>query len=105
MDKTSVARGMFTSVREDAVLWPALDCSFKKSIHDELVYQQPLNMDGTSKEWNENPVKVKFINSKNELVEDSFVELVKETMKRVANSYLTNVSMEVETAVKLTWTK
>jgi DNA polymerase I-like protein with 3'-5' exonuclease and polymerase domains len=82
-----------------------LDCSFKKSIHDELVYQQPLNMDGTSKEWNENPVKVKFINSKNELVEDSFVELVKETMKRVANSYLTNVSMEVETAVKLTWTK
>ncbi|RYZ30562.1 MAG: ATP-binding cassette domain-containing protein [Chitinophagaceae bacterium] len=30
MDETSIARGMFTSVREDAVLWPALDCSFEK---------------------------------------------------------------------------
>jgi lipopolysaccharide transport system ATP-binding protein len=30
MDESSIARGMFTSVREDAVLWPALDCRFKK---------------------------------------------------------------------------
>ena len=30
MDETSIARGMFTSVREDAVLWPALECSFDK---------------------------------------------------------------------------
>jgi lipopolysaccharide transport system ATP-binding protein len=30
MNETSVARGMFTSVREDAVLWPALECSFRK---------------------------------------------------------------------------
>jgi lipopolysaccharide transport system ATP-binding protein len=30
MDETSIARGMFTSVREDAVLWPALDSSFEK---------------------------------------------------------------------------
>jgi lipopolysaccharide transport system ATP-binding protein len=30
MNETSIARGMFTSVREDAVLWPALECSFTK---------------------------------------------------------------------------
>jgi lipopolysaccharide transport system ATP-binding protein len=30
MDETSLARGMFTSVREDAVLWPVLKCSFSK---------------------------------------------------------------------------
>ncbi len=30
MDENSVARGMFTSVREEVVLWPALECSFKK---------------------------------------------------------------------------
>lgn len=30
MDSTSLARGMFNSVREDAVFWPALECSFKK---------------------------------------------------------------------------
>jgi lipopolysaccharide transport system ATP-binding protein len=30
MDEHSLARGMFTSVREDAVLWAALECSFKK---------------------------------------------------------------------------
>lgn len=30
MDETSIARGMFTSVREDAVLWPALECNFRK---------------------------------------------------------------------------
>ena len=30
MDESSIARGMFTSVREDAVLWPALECSFDK---------------------------------------------------------------------------
>jgi lipopolysaccharide transport system ATP-binding protein len=30
MDETSIARGMFTSVREDVALWPALECSFKK---------------------------------------------------------------------------
>ncbi len=30
MDKTSIARGMFTSVREDAVFFPALECSYKK---------------------------------------------------------------------------
>lgn len=30
MDETSLARGMFTSVREDVVLWPALECSFEK---------------------------------------------------------------------------
>ncbi|WP_083325842.1 ABC transporter ATP-binding protein [Hymenobacter coccineus] len=30
MDETSIARGMFTSVREDVILWPALQCSFQK---------------------------------------------------------------------------
>ena len=30
MDETSIARGMFTSVREDVILWPALKCSFTK---------------------------------------------------------------------------
>lgn len=82
-----------------------LDCTFKKSIHDELVYQQPLSMDGVSEEWNTNPTKVRFLNHKNEEVYGSFPQLVGETMKRVANSYLTNVEMEVEVTTKLTWTK
>jgi lipopolysaccharide transport system ATP-binding protein len=30
MDETSIARGMFVTVREDVVLWPALQCSFKQ---------------------------------------------------------------------------
>ncbi len=30
MDETSIARGMFTSVREDAVLWAALECSYNR---------------------------------------------------------------------------
>lgn len=30
MDEHSIARGMFTSVRDDAVFWPALEWSFKK---------------------------------------------------------------------------
>ena len=30
MDENCIARGMFTSVREDAVLWPALECNFQK---------------------------------------------------------------------------
>ena len=30
MDEKSVARGNFSSVREDVVLWPALDWEFKK---------------------------------------------------------------------------
>jgi len=31
MDETNLARGMFVGVREDVVLWPALECSFKKT--------------------------------------------------------------------------
>jgi len=30
MDETSIARGMFTSVREDAILWAALPCKYTK---------------------------------------------------------------------------
>lgn len=30
MDERSVARGLLSSVREDAVLWPALDCTWEK---------------------------------------------------------------------------
>lgn len=30
MDETSLARGMFTSVRDDVVLWAALECEFDK---------------------------------------------------------------------------
>ncbi len=30
MDENCIARGALKTVREDAVLWPALDCSFKK---------------------------------------------------------------------------
>jgi lipopolysaccharide transport system ATP-binding protein len=30
MDENSLARGMFVSVREDAVFWPALECGFTK---------------------------------------------------------------------------
>jgi lipopolysaccharide transport system ATP-binding protein len=30
MDEKSIARGAFKTVREDAVMWPALECNFKK---------------------------------------------------------------------------
>lgn len=33
MDETSLARGMFTNIREDVVLWPALECSFTRLEH------------------------------------------------------------------------
>lgn len=82
-----------------------LDCWFLLQIHDEIVYMQPLNMDGVSKEWQTNPVKVKYINHKEEEVEGSFPELVNETMQRVANRYLTNITMHAETNVELYWTK
>ncbi len=36
IDEKCIARGMFTSVRDDAVLWAALECSFKK-ISDEVI--------------------------------------------------------------------
>jgi len=82
-----------------------LDCHFLATIHDEIVYMQPLAMDGKSKEWQTNPIKVKYINHKEEEVEGSFPDLVNETMQRVAKKYLNNIEMHAESNVELYWTK
>lgn len=82
-----------------------IDCKFKKSIHDEVVYRQPLNMDGHSEEYKKNPVNLKFLSRKGVEMIGSFPELVSETMQRVANSYLTNIEMKVESEVLPYWTK
>jgi len=82
-----------------------LDCHFLATIHDEIVYMQPLAMDGKSKEWQTNPIKVKYINHKEQEVEGSFPDLVNETMQRVAKRYLNNIEMHAESNIELYWTK
>jgi len=82
-----------------------LPCHIMLQVHDELVTQQPLDMDGHSDEWNNNPVYVNFLYDNGQIVKTSFPEFVRLTLCQVANRYLKNFKMGASKEVALTWIK